>query len=43
MFKLKNGLDSWIKHEKQIKKKVLFAMFGFLLAKIIEIEIGEIG
>ena len=41
MFKLKNGLDSWIEHEKQMKKKVWFVMFRFLLLEIMMIEISK--
>ena len=41
MFKLKNGLDSWIEHEKKMKKKVWFVMFGFLLLEIMMIKVGK--
>ena len=41
MFKLKNGLDSSIQHEKQRKKMVWFVMFGFLLLEIMMIEISK--
>ena len=41
MSKLKNGLDIWIGYEMQMKKMVWFAMFGFLVLKIIKIEVGE--
>ena len=41
MFKLKNRLDSWIEREKQMKKKVWFVMFGFLLLEIMMIEITK--
>ena len=41
MFKLKNGLNSWIEHEKQMRKKAWFVIFGFLLLEIMMIEIGK--